>query len=69
MPIVWLGYVDDTFGSFMAKKKSNGSISFLDFKIPNVDGDLKFEIFRKPTTTKRTMPATLNHICAQKMAT
>ncbi|XP_037915130.1 uncharacterized protein LOC119654040 [Hermetia illucens] len=50
------------------EKEEHESLPFLDLRVTNNIGKLEFEIYRKPTATQRTIPATSAHTATQKMA-
>ncbi|XP_037919601.1 uncharacterized protein LOC119656955 [Hermetia illucens] len=53
---------------FTIEKEEHGSLPFLDLREINNSGKLEFEIYRKPTATQRTTPATSAHTATQKTA-
>ncbi|XP_037911931.1 uncharacterized protein LOC119652065 [Hermetia illucens] len=53
---------------FTIEKEEHVSLPFLDLRVTNNIGNLEFEIYRKPTVTQRTIPATSAHTATQKMA-
>ena len=57
--------------NFTYEMEVDGKLPFLDILIlrePDSISPLSFEIYRKPTNTQRTIPATSNHSFRQKMA-
>ncbi|XP_037924319.1 uncharacterized protein LOC119660012 [Hermetia illucens] len=54
---------------FTIEKQEHGSLPFLDLRITNNSGKLEFEIYRKPTATQRTIPATSAHSMVHRLCT
>lgn len=54
--------------NFTIEKELNNRLPFLDVVVVRKSTDLEFEIYRKPTNTKRVIPNTSNHPFQHKMA-
>jgi hypothetical protein len=53
---------------FTMEKEKDGFIPFLDLKIIRNTGEIKFDIYRKPTSTQQYIPISSSHPWSQKMA-